>query len=74
MSIRRRSWAVAMRGRARHRRNGPEEPDRSPMDGGLPPRLRPAGPDAPAAGLDEPDEQPDHPEPPTADLVDPAAP
>ncbi|MFJ9770863.1 hypothetical protein ACIRVF_06440 [Kitasatospora sp. NPDC101157] len=68
MSIRRRSWAVAMRGRAGHWQGGPEEADRSPLDGGRPPRPRPSeDPDAPAAGLEEDEEQPDHPEPPTTD-------
>ncbi|WP_158714132.1 hypothetical protein [Kitasatospora aureofaciens] len=67
MSIRRRSWAVATRGRAGHRHGGPEEAERSPADGSRPPRPRPPDPDAPAAGLEEDEEQPDHPDPPATD-------
>ncbi|MFD8708470.1 hypothetical protein ACFV1W_38815 [Kitasatospora sp. NPDC059648] len=78
MSIRRRSWAVATRGRAGHRPGGPEEAGRFPVEGGRPPRSRPSAPDAPAAGLEEDDEeQPDHPEPATTDpatTTDPADP
>ncbi|MGA5822829.1 hypothetical protein ACPC54_33830 [Kitasatospora sp. NPDC094028] len=71
MTVRRRSWAVAMRGRASdHRRTPPDEPDRSPLDGSGPPRPRPSIADAPAAGRDDED-QPDQPEPPAADTAAP---
>ncbi|WP_157882190.1 hypothetical protein [Streptomyces rubellomurinus] len=68
MTVRRRSWAVAMRGRTTDRRHPPhEEPDRSPLDGSGSPHPRPSIADAPAAGRDDED----RPEPPAADTAAP---
>lgn len=68
MSARRRSWAVAMRGRHGHEHPEYSDPRHVPVDT-RPPREHPTVADAPAAGRDV--DASAKPEPPAADTVAP---